>query len=251
MLSAVGVATLGVLPVSLLGAQFVLIDADLALDERDLGVAVGIFFACAALSSAPMGALTDRLGPRLSTALAASIGAAASLTITVVVSSLAGLLLGLAAAGVANAALQVTANARLAHAVPARRQGLAFGIKQSAVPLAILLSGLAVPAVGVALGWRWSYAFVAAVAGAAALVAVRSSADHPRQQSRKRAVRSGDKAPRPALVVTAVATTLANAAANSLGAFLPAWAYTQGMSATQSGWLHAHGAGMCTRGRVG
>ena len=34
------------------------------------------------------------------------------------------------------------------------RQGLAFGIKQSAIPAAVLISGLALPVLAIPLGWR-------------------------------------------------------------------------------------------------
>ncbi|MQB02134.1 MAG: IS3 family transposase [Actinobacteria bacterium] len=51
--------------------------------------------------------------------------------------SYAVLLVMLVVLGVANAALQVTSNVSLATSIPQHRQGLAFGVKQSAVPFAI------------------------------------------------------------------------------------------------------------------
>ena len=247
LLVAVAIATLGALPAFLLGAQFVLISEDLALDERDLGIAVGVFFASAALASAPAGSLADRFGPRLSMMVAGGFATTSALVVAVLVSSLTGLLVGLAIAGVANAALQMTANASLARSIPPGRRGLAFGVKQSAVPLAILLGGLAVPAIGLALGWRWTYGIVAMCAFLVVLLAVpaaRGSAGPPAGAVR------GEQAPRAALVVTGVATTLANGAANSLGAFLPAWTFSLGMSPGDSGLLLALGAAACATGRV-
>jgi MFS family permease len=247
LLTAVGVSTIGAIPAFLLSAQFVLISGDLDLDERALGLAVGVFFASAALASAPAGTLADRLGPRLSMAVAGGIATAAALIFTMLVSTLVGLLAGMIIAGVANAALQMTANATLATSVPRSRQGLAFGIKQSAVPMAILLGGLAVPAVGLALGWRWTYGILAGCATLVVLAALtRRSTGNPRP----RAVGAGAGAPRRALLVTAVATTLANGSANSLGAFLPAWTYSQGLSPARSGLLLALGAAVCATGRV-
>jgi len=247
LLVAVAIATLGALPAFLLGAQFVLIGEDLALDERHLGAAVGVFFASAALASAPAGALADRLGPRLSMVAAGGLATTSALVVALLVSSLTGLLIGLAIAGVANAALQMTANASLARFIPSGRQGLAFGVKQSAVPLAILLGGLAVPAVGLALGWRWTYGLVALFSLLVMFLALagRSSG----RVERSSGVR-GDRAPRNALLVTGVATTLANGAANSLGAFLPAWTFSLGMSPGDSGLLLALGAAACAAGRV-
>lgn len=244
---AAAIATLGALPVFLLGVQFVLIAAELSLDERDLGVAVGVFFASAALASTPAGSLADRLGPRRSMAVSGAVSTTAALVVAVLVSSLAGLLVGLALAGVANAALQMTANASLATSVPPSRRGLAFGVKQSAVPLAVLLGGVAVPAVGLALGWRWTYGIVA-VCGA--LVVLLAFAGSSASAASRRGVARGDGAPRRALVLTAASTTLANAAANSLGAFLPSWTFSLGMSLSDSSLLLALGAAICAAGRV-
>lgn len=247
LLVAIAVATLGALPPFLLGAQFVLVGEELALDERDLGVAVGVFFAAAAVTSAPAGSLADRLGTRVSMVVAGALAAAAALTVALLVGSLAGLIVGLALAGVANAALQMTANATLARAIPAGRRGLAFGVKQAAVPVAILLGGLAVPAVGVAFGWRWTYGMVALGAVLVVLLALTGTAAG---RGGRAAAAGAQAAPRRALVVTALATTLANGAANSLGAFLPAWAFSQGLSTGDSGLLLAVGAGACAVGRV-
>lgn len=247
LLVAVAIATLGALPAFLLGAQFVLVSDDLGLDERDLGIAVGVFFASAAAASAPAGSLADRLGPRISMMVAGGLATTAAVVVAVVVSTLAGLLVGLALAGVANAALQMTANASLARSIPPGRRGLAFGVKQSAVPLAILLGGLAVPAVGLAVGWRWTYGIVAMCAALVVIVAATGGSEgrgHQPVDAR------GERAPRKALLVTGVATTLANAAANCLGAFLPAWTFSLGMSAANSGLLLAVGAAACAAGRV-
>lgn len=247
LIGAVAMSTLGAVPAFLLGAQFVLISEDLSLDERDLGVAVGVFFASAALASAPAGTAADRLGPRHARILAGAVATSAALFMAVFVSSMAGLLVGLAAAGLSNAALQMTANAALARGVPPHRRGLAFGVKQSAVPLAILLGGLAVPVVGIAIGWRWTYGIFAF---ACVLVVISALPGRRTRDAAGSPTRGKDRPPRHALLVTAVATTLANASANSLGTFLPAWAFKLGMTPGQSGVLLAVGAGLCVVGRV-
>src|SRR5919107_1361456 len=64
----------------------------------------------------------------------------------------------LAVAGLANAVNQPAINLFMADQVPLDRQGLAFGIKQSAIPGAILVSGLALPALALPLGWRPTFA---------------------------------------------------------------------------------------------
>ncbi len=62
--------------------------------------------------------------------------------------------------------------------MPAHQLGTAFAVKQSAIPLATLLGGLAVPTIALTLGWRWSYAGAAVLAlGAAAAVPLRFDAE--------------------------------------------------------------------------
>ena len=72
--------------------------------------------------------------------------------------------------GLANAVSHPAANLSLAREVPAGRQGLSFGIKQAAIPVATLLAGLAVPTIAVTLGWRWAFAGGAALALAVAFL---------------------------------------------------------------------------------
>ena len=67
------------------------------------------------------------------------------LAAALVAHSLVVLLLLLALAGVANSIVQPAINLFMADQVPPDRQGLAFGIKQSGIPGAVLLSGLALP----------------------------------------------------------------------------------------------------------
>ena len=246
--AAAALSTLGAVPAFLLGAQFVLVEEDLALDERHLGIAVGVFFAAAALASHPAGSMADRLGHRASTLVAGALSFIAALIVAVVARGTTGLLVGLGLAGVANAALQMTANASLARSIPRHRQGIAFGIKQSAVPLAILMGGLAVPAVGLAVGWRWTYGVLALCAALVMLLAMRSGSSVSTTPSTM--ALDSDRAPRGALVLTAVATTLANGAANSLGAFLPAWTYSLGVSAGTSGLFLALCAAVCVAARI-
>ena len=78
-----------------------------------------------------------------------------------VAQSLAILLGLLAVAGLANSVSQPAINLFMADQVPLDRQGLAFGIKQSAIPAAVLVSGLALPVLALPLGWRATFAICA------------------------------------------------------------------------------------------
>lgn len=247
MLAAVAMTTLGALPIFLLSAQSVLVRDDLRFSEPQLGLAVSAFFGAAALTSLVAGSLTERLGRRRSTVVAGVLAAVSTLGIAVAAMSYPVLLALLVVSGVANAALQMTANVALMRSVPPGHQGLAFGVKQSAVPVATLLGGLAVPTVGILVGWRWTYA-VATVA--AVLVIVGGLRAPGRNPGASRAGKRGERAPTGALVVSAVAMALASAAVNSLGAFLPAWAFQVGLAPGTAGLLLAGASALCVVSRV-
>lgn len=247
MLAAVAMTTLGALPVFLLSAQSVLVRDDLSFSEPQLGLAVSAFFAAAALTSLAAGSLAERLGRRWSTLVAGSLAAVSTLGIALGAMSYPVLLALLVVSGVANAALQMTANVALMRSVPPGRQGLAFGVKQSAVPVATLLGGLAVPTVGVLMGWRWTYAVVAV----AAVLVIGGGLRVPRRQPEARSPDGrGERAPTGALIVSAVAMTLGSAAVTSLGAFLPAWAFQVGLTPGTAGLLLAGASAMCVVARV-
>ncbi|MST35344.1 MFS transporter, partial [Acidimicrobiaceae bacterium USS-CC1] len=80
------------------------------------------------------------------------------------VGSLTALLGFLVAGGLANGAMQPAVNLLLARTVDDRRQGLAFGVKQAAIPTSTLLSGLAVPALALTVGWHVAYLVAAGLA---------------------------------------------------------------------------------------
>jgi len=164
MFAAAAITTLGTLPVFLLSAQAVLVQDDLGYSNLQIGVAATLYFAAAALGSIPVGRFTERTSARTSAVRAAFLASVSLLGIGLFAVSYPFLLVFLAIGGVANAAGQVAANVLLANRVPARRQGLAFGAKQSAVPASMLLGGLAVPTLGLTIGWRWTYACSAALA---------------------------------------------------------------------------------------
>lgn len=240
-------ATLGALPVFLLSAQSVLVGRDLGFGEKGLGLAVGLFFGAAALAAVAAGPLSDRLSRRHAMVISGTIAAASTAGVAFGAFSYGMLLVFMVLAGVANAAMQISANASLAHSIPPGRQGFAFGVKQSAVPASILIGGLAVPTVAVLVGWRWTYV-AAAVAACLVVVAGLSGTRQPRAPTRST---NGDEhAPGAALFLTGVAATLASASVNSLAAFLPAWAFRSGVAPGTSGLLLAAGAALCIGARV-
>lgn len=248
ILAAVTITTLGTLPVFLLSAQAVLVSEDLGLSEFELGMAVTAFFAAAAGSSLPAGRQVERLGQRNSVLIASSLAAVSLVGIALVQLSYVTLLAFLVLGGVANAAAQISANLLLAQVIPTRRQGLAFGVKQSAIPVSTLVGGLAVPAVGLTLGWRWSYAFAGTAALLVAFItpmAIRAS--NVRQRSSRTTVHISPTGP---LVLIATATGLGSAALNAMGAFIVVWAVRVGLEPGPAGLLLAGASALSIAARI-
>lgn len=163
MTAAVLQTVMGMLPAFLLGAMSVQVRGDIGLSARDLGTAVMAFFLVSGLVYAAAGSLIERLGTVRATLFGAG-SALASLVGVALAPSPGWVIAFLVVGGPGNAASQLAANLRLSRAIPGNRQGLAFGTKQGAVPVAAVLGGLAVPAVALTVGWRAAFLAAAAVA---------------------------------------------------------------------------------------
>jgi len=155
--------------------------------------------------------------------------------------SLPVLLGGLALAGVANALAQIASNEALARVVPRARQGLAFGVKQAAVPAATVLAGLSLPLLGLTLGWRAAFVGAAFTAVLYAVVVSRGTPDTPVDNPGRRG-RPPGSAPRGPLLVLALAAALGSGAAGALGAFLVVSAVGAGETPARAGLLLAAGS---------
>ena len=243
LITTATVCTACVIPPFLIGATAVQLRDDLGLSASGTGVAVGAFFAAAGVASAPLGRVTERHGPAPSLRTAAAITAACQLGLAGVARSLPVLLAFLAVGGSANALAQPAANLLLARGLPVRRQGLGFAIKQASIPIATLLSGLAVPALALTVGWRW--AFVASAALAIASITTvpgtpRTEAAHATRPSRDR---SGDM-PMPVMAWLALGIGLGAASAGTLGAFFVSAGVDAGLAEGTAGLVLAAGSGL-------
>ena len=166
---AVWATIMTVIPGFLAGALAVQVADEFMVSESVYGWALGAFFLAATAGSIGLGRLAQRVGARSqmigslavsSVASWAIVGAARSFTVFAVL---------LAVSGLANSANQSAVNLLLSRAdLP--RLGLAMALKQSGMPVAALLGGLAVPAIATTVGWRWAYATCAVGALAAILV---------------------------------------------------------------------------------
>ena len=237
VLLAIAVATAGVLPVFLTGALAVRVRSQLGFGAAALGLAVAVFFTTAALASALLGRIVHRIGSHRGMRLAAVVGAISLLGVALLARSWVGLVACLVIGGFANALSHPATNLSLAREVPPERQGLSFGIKQSAIPAATLLSGLAVPTLAVTVGWRWAFAGAAALAVIVALlVPAGTSAAHPVKEARSGDARTGP------LVLLALGIGLGSTAATPLGAFVVESSVASGLRVETAGLLLALGS---------
>ena len=233
--SVVTVTTVGVLPVFLTGGVSVQMRADLGFSTAALGAAATIFFGASAAGSAVLGRLAESAGSHRSMRLAAWASLVALAGIAVFARSWGVLVSFLVLGGLANALAQPASNALIIERVRPGRQGLAFGIKQSAIPAATLLGGVAVPLVALTVGWRW--AFVVG-GGAALLTAVVLPGGGPRRRGHapRERVPVGSGFP---LVLLAVGGGLGSAASKALGAFVKSSGVAAGNGTRAAGMLQA------------
>jgi predicted MFS family arabinose efflux permease len=234
-----------VLPGFLIGALALQIRADLDVSVAAVASGVTVFFAFGAAGAGPGGRLAERLGALRAIRGCVVTTAVCLLLAALIAQSLAVLLAVIAVAGLANSVTQPAINLFMADQVPLARQGLAFGIKQAAIPAAVLVSGLALPLLALPLGWRPTFAVCAAGALAVAVAVRRSATSFVPPPPRA-------PAPRPsrALIVTAVGAALASAGPNSLGAYLVASAVDAGIAEGAAGLLAAAGSGLSLLARV-
>jgi len=241
VLTAISVVTAGVMPAFLLGGLAVQVRSEIGFGTAALGLAVALFFATSALASATAGRVVERVGATLGMRLTALGAAASMLGVALLARSWVALAACLVLGGLSNALSHPASNLSLAREVPAGRQGLSFGIKQSAIPAATLLAGLAVPLVATTVGWRWAFVGGAALSLMVALL-VRGGVGGlaPPSGGESRAT----EATFSALVLLAVGIGLGSAAITPLGAFLVESSVAAGLGAAEAGLLLALGSGL-------
>lgn len=247
VMATISSVTLSVMPAFLIGGVAVLMRQDLALSEAQLGVAVSGFYAAAMLTAVWGGHLTERLGAEAAMALAAG-GTAASLIGTALwARGWLSLTVALAVGGVANSIAQPATSLGLARSVRSSRLGLAFGIKQTNGPVAMLIAGLALPLIGLTIGWRWAFALMAATAFGFAIVVGRRRARRPDRPVRPP---RPTRLPMPELVMLALANVAGTAAAAALITFYVESLVAAGVSVGAAGIWFAAGSVIGTAARV-
>lgn len=247
LLAVIAVTTAGVLPVFLFGGLAVQLRGDLALNDSTRGLVTFGYFAVSAALSIASGRLTERYGSRAVMRAAAITGVVSLLGIAGA-HSLPFVFVALAFGGLSNALGQPAANALVVRTIAASRQGLALGVKQAAIPAATLLAGVAVPTVGLTVGWRWAFVGAAVLALASTFVVPSIGTE---VRTGVRGVPTAERFAVGPLVVLGVGVGLGSAMANALAAFLTSSAVASGIAAGSAGLLLALGSALGLVMRVG
>lgn len=249
---------LAALPLFMVGGLAVQIKAEFALSETALGAAATLGFVVGALYAPIGGRLADRIGPKASIYLGTSMSVASLVGLGLLTNGWATLVGFLCVAGVGVATVDPGLAVLVNRAVPVKRQGLAFGVKEASIPAATLAAGIAVPTIALTVGWRWAFT-IGLIPWLAILILLptvqtRAPAPQPAAQPASQPTDAPGlrKAPpRRALVIAAVAAALGTGAASGIGIFLTDSAVAMGSSPAAAGLLLAVGSVAGIIARVG
>lgn len=244
-LAGIGTTVATVLPVFLVGGLSVQLGEDTGLSQSMLGVVVAVYWAVSAMFSSFAGILSVWFGSRWGMSCAALIGGISLLGIAVLTPTWHWLIAWLALAGVANAMGHPPSNALIGTGVASRNRAFAYGIKQGAIPLATFCAGLAVPTLGLTVGWQWTFVVAGAVTAfvlAFVVWQVPPLAEGVRFQRRADNRQRLPRDLRVFLVLASTASGLGAAQSNVIGAFTVSAATEVGFAAASAGLLLSLGS---------
>ena len=235
----------GIVPVFLATALSPLIAAELRFAEAAVATAVTCFFLGAAVSALPAGRLAERMSGRAAMLCGLLVSAVGSLALGIVAKTWWHLATMLVLMGAVVPLIDAGAARTFAMSLPEQKRAIAFGVKESCVPLAAMLAGLAVPIVSGSIGWRGAYIAVP-VLGLFAALALPRAAEVAAGDAmsfvvgapgRSAGTRSPSLPRRSWLLVVAI--SLASGSATASVAFLVPAASRAGFSSSQAGALLA------------
>ena len=167
-LLAVGMAAATLMPVGL-GILAPFMRDDLGISRAQIGGLIATATLGAAVISPLTGRVTDSLGGRRALALMFALAAIAFAGVALA-PSYWWMLLPVAIAALAQAGGNPVTNKLIAAHTPAGRRGVVTGIKQSGVQAGVFVSGLVMPVLAEAWGWRTAIGVVVAVPAVGLLV---------------------------------------------------------------------------------
>ncbi len=144
-------------PASLTGALGLILRDELRISETTFGFLASLFFLGAAVSSIFTPKLVEKFGAK--SAITAGLSSTILVDVIIVLAGLSTEIFGLAlfAAGAANSANQVAVNKLLSDKMQSDRLASSISIKQSGMPTAAMLAGIAVPAIALTYTWQVAY----------------------------------------------------------------------------------------------
>lgn len=243
IIAGLAAQTSGSVPISLIGATAPELQAAFGFGDAQLGVIAAVYFSSAAILGPYGGRVVDRLGPAVglrATGVIVIVGLLIEASATSYRMLVVGALIGATSLAVATPASNVV----LIHHVPERRRGLAFGLKQSAVPLAATLSGLALPLIALRAGWRWAFIVMLVFPLSSLVLAPATPSQHVKAGPTRKSK------PRRELLLLAGVGIIASTAVGTLNPFLVRAATEVGYSAGAAGLLLSVAAGSLIVSRV-
>lgn len=227
---------------------------DLGISRTGLGLIGSLNTLVGALSAPTMGRLTDRIGAKEAAVVVLAIS---GLGLALMGLSTHWMMLAFSAvvSGVPQGWGNPATNALIAERVDDARRGTATGIKQSGVQLGIFLSGLTLPGLALAFGWRgavWGYAAIYALGALVAFKVI----DQPSSEALSARTANNQRTesrPLPAFIwQLSIFAFLFGAAGGAIGRFFPLWANEEvGMSTVAAGMLVALGGLLGIGARIG
>lgn len=236
VLTAIFATIVGAIPVFLVGSLAVFIADDLGFSVVELGGVASVFFGSAAVTSVVGGRLTVKHGHKLGMYIGVGSTAIAMFGVGVYAQTPAQIAVLMVFGGIGNGLTQPAVNFLLARRIAPDRQGLAFGVKQSAIPASTLFAGLSIPLLAASFGWRAPFLVLVALTALVVVLTPRRSTVIP---GAVQAQKAKDARPGITLYVLALGGVLGSAAANSLGAFLVLSLINGGVLASTAGVIAA------------
>lgn len=246
-LVAVAVSTTTVLPLFLTAGLAVQIGSDLDFTASQLGVAPAAFFGAGAVVSPFAGRVVALVGSLRAMRVGVLLVALLLIVVAGAVGSLISLVGTLAVAGAVNGLTQPATNLYVAEKFHIARRGAAYGAKYAAIPTASLLAGLAVPALGLTVGWRWAFGLFALVA---VTVAITTTESRDLAEHRSQTTTTAVTFPHHRLLVLATGAGFAAAGASALAVFMVAGGVHAGLSQANAGLLFAMASGVGIAARL-
>jgi MFS family permease len=204
---------------------------------------VTIGFVVGATTAPVAGRLADQVGPKRSIYFGSSLSVASLVGLGLFTNGWGAMVGFLCLSGLAVALTDPGLAIVVGRAIPGRRQGLAFGVKEASIPAATLAAGLAVPAIALTVGWRWAFA-LGLLPWVFILLLLPRLDTRPREDPAE--VDSSqtlvDPPRRQALLLAAVAAALGTTAASGVGIFLTDSAVSMGLTPANAGLLLATGS---------